>query len=99
MIPGMLRLYVVACALLVPSVSLGAAARGASDCCVAHPTPGCDDPGCQSIVCGFDSFCCDSEWDAECASSAADLCPVCAVDTDGDGIVDNIDNCPDTFNP
>ncbi|MEK6676289.1 MAG: IPTL-CTERM sorting domain-containing protein [Planctomycetota bacterium] len=49
------------------------------DCCVANPgVPGCADATCCDSVCSADSFCCDVEWDAVCAASAADLCPACA---------------------
>ena len=27
------------------------------DCCQAHVEPGCDDPVCCELVCGFDPFC------------------------------------------
>jgi hypothetical protein len=49
-----------------------------SDCCAANGSPGCDDADCEAIVCGLDSFCCETEWDGICAGSAAvecgDLC-------------------------
>ena len=45
-----------------------------SDCCFPNGTPGCDDPGCEAIVCDIDPFCCDVEWDQICADEAADLC-------------------------
>ena len=48
-----------------------------SDCCSAHPSPGCDDPECESIVCAIDPFCCDSGWDQVCADEANNNCPVC----------------------
>ncbi len=57
----------------------------AGDCCTAHATPGCEDEDCCNLVCGCDSFCCDVEWDINCAEdnifvpgcSAADLCDIC----------------------
>ncbi len=55
------------------------AARGAcpasGDCCQAHGTPGCNDFDCCDAVCFVDSFCCEEEWDADCASFAALFCP------------------------
>jgi hypothetical protein len=48
---------------------------GGSNCCVANGGLGCDDPTCEAAVCGADAFCCDTEWDALCAASAATLCP------------------------
>jgi hypothetical protein len=47
---------------------------GGASCCVAHPTPGCDDPDCEAAVCGVDPFCCDVEWDGICVGEAFDLC-------------------------
>jgi hypothetical protein len=46
-----------------------------SNCCFAHPTPGCDDPQCEAAVCAIQSFCCDFEWDAFCAQLALNFCP------------------------
>ncbi len=40
------------------------------DCCAPHGGPGCDNDTCQACVCGSDSFCCDIEWDGDCADSA-----------------------------
>jgi hypothetical protein len=60
-------------------------------CCVAHPTPGCDDGTCCDLVCGADPFCCDNSWDSLCVGVAedlcGDLCPSCAEDIDGDDTV------------
>lgn len=47
---------------------------GASSCCAAHATPGCDDPDCQAAVCAQDAFCCDVQWDGLCSGAAAQLC-------------------------
>ena len=46
------------------------------DCCVAHPTSGCEDLDCETAICAIDPFCCDIEWDDTCAASAA-LDPNC----------------------
>lgn len=45
-----------------------------SSCCVASGGLGCDDAKCQAAVCAADPFCCDTAWDATCASEAIDLC-------------------------
>lgn len=58
---------------------------GAGDCCVANGSVGCDDLACCELVCACDSFCCDTDWDENCAGpnafvpgcSALDLCAVC----------------------
>jgi hypothetical protein len=34
--------------------------------------PACDD--CAATVCGFDSFCCETEWDQTCVDEAAEAC-------------------------
>ena len=44
------------------------------DCCSANGTPGCSDFECCDFVCFIDSFCCDVEWDQNCADLAAGLC-------------------------
>ncbi len=46
-----------------------------SDCCTAHPTPGCDDAVCSAFVCAnFNPFCCDVEWLQPCADFANENC-------------------------
>ncbi len=49
---------------------------GPSNCCFAHPTPGCDDPECEDFICFVDPFCCQFQWDQGCADLAS-LCAVC----------------------
>lgn len=63
------------------------------DCCLAHGGRGCADQACCDAVCACDSFCCDVEWDVNCATQnsrgcganvqCAALCPpvVCPVGT------------------
>ncbi len=48
-----------------------------SDCCIDNGTPGCDDPECEALICGQDSFCCDTSWDQICADAAIAQCEVC----------------------
>ena len=43
-------------------------------CIEPNGTPGCDDLACCTLVCEFDSACCDSGWDEVCVESAYDLC-------------------------
>lgn len=43
-------------------------AVGSTDCCVGGNTPGCSDPDCCERVCQCDSYCCDVEWDNNCAT-------------------------------
>ncbi len=67
-----------------------------SDCCSpsASGAPGCLDPACETAVCAGDPFCCNVEWDAQCAEEAAMFCPaLCA--TCGDGNVGGTEECDD----
>ncbi len=45
-------------------------------CCVAHPTPGCEDMDCCQAVCAQDPACCLSAWDEICAILAMNSCPL-----------------------
>jgi len=54
---------------------------GTGDCDSANGSIECDDtctgiscPGCCATVCAADSFCCDTSWDATCASAAVADC-------------------------
>jgi len=51
--------------------------ESSSNCCVPNVSPGCDDPGCEALICGMDPFCCDVSWDGLCAGAAEDLCDAC----------------------
>jgi hypothetical protein len=46
----------------------------AGDCLESHASPGCNDSECCAEVCPRDTFCCTTEWDEGCASSALELC-------------------------
>jgi hypothetical protein len=50
---------------------------GAGDCCEGQSTPGCDDAACCEMICSFNPYCCEVEWDAFCAKDAANLCAAC----------------------
>ncbi len=71
------------------------------DCCAANPAHGCNDPDCQAIVCGADSWCCEVSWDTACAASANTLCTVCGAtpectadaDCPDDGIACTVEAC------
>lgn len=58
---------------------------GAGSCGVAHGTPGCDDFVCCQAVCGLDPFCCDVEWDADCAAASGRECEALPVVCPGSG--------------
>jgi hypothetical protein len=74
------------------------ACPGAGDCCdpAGNGTPGCDDEECCNLICDtMDPFCCDSFWDALCASQAleaCELCPSCVVECPP-GAVDEGEPC------
>ncbi len=54
---------------------------GAGNCATATPgVPGCLDHLCCEAVCADDSFCCDEEWDSNCADQALALCKLAAND-------------------
>ena len=64
-------------------------------CCDPGDAPGCDDAGCEAIVCGADPFCCDTQWDDLCAEAAVASCDCgggggasCCVPGDGPGCDD-----------
>lgn len=50
------------------------ACPGTGDCCAAHGGVGCDDFDCCDLVCFVDGYCCEVEWDADCASLAVSFC-------------------------
>ena len=52
----------------------GGCGPGAGNCCEGNGTPGCEDVSCCKSVCAQDAFCCDTEWDFECANAAAGIC-------------------------
>ena len=60
---------------------------------------GCNDLACCDAVCRapFGDYCCEVAWDPTCVVLAEDLCGV--TDSDGDGVPDIADNCPDDHNP
>ncbi|MHC4427238.1 MAG: right-handed parallel beta-helix repeat-containing protein, partial [Planctomycetota bacterium] len=47
---------------------------GISTCCTPHGGLGCDDAGCEVLVCAAVPLCCELGWDAACAAAAVELC-------------------------
>ncbi len=56
----------------------GCGTPGSGDCLQANGTPYCENQTCCEAVCGLDSYCCTTEWDAECASLATSLPTECS---------------------
>jgi hypothetical protein len=54
---------------------------GVSTCCTPHGGSGCDDTGCEALVCAAVPVCCALDWDAACAAAAVDLCGGLCADT------------------
>ncbi len=45
-------------------------------CGTAHPTPGCADPCCCSLVCNTNPLCCSAQWTQNCVDTAVAVgCP------------------------
>ncbi|MBI3178845.1 MAG: hypothetical protein HYZ27_04250, partial [Deltaproteobacteria bacterium] len=70
------------------------------DCCQPSPgAAGCDDtldPGLESCVCSFDSYCCTVEWDSICVDEATTDCGGCQAGTCGDGSIQPGEVCDGT---
>jgi hypothetical protein len=47
-------------------------------CCLPAESPGCGDPTVQACVCGLDTYCCSTAWDAQCVETAMLFCYSCA---------------------
>ena len=47
------------------------------NCCTGGDGVGCEDPACEDLVCGADSFCCDIAWDSICNDAASLTCSCC----------------------
>ena len=63
----------------------------AGDCLTPSDTPYCDDPACCTAVCTLDPFCCESRWDSNCASLAAERCTSgCGVPTSGSCFISKV---------
>ena len=77
----------------------------AGPCCSGHIGGGCEIPECQTAVCAFDAYCCNTAWDSCCAQHARQMfaedcaCGAPTTDNDGDGVANAVDNCPGVANP
>ena len=72
-------------------------------CCLAHAGTGCQISACETVICDADPYCCGTQWDGLCAQSANDqyvaICECGGPAADGDGVIDDEDNCPEIYNP
>jgi len=60
------------------------------NCCTGGDGVGCDCQDCQDIVCGADSFCCNTAWDSICDGAATSMCGCCeGQDPGGCGVVED----------
>lgn len=62
---------------------------GSGSCATSNGTPGCSNAGCCFAICNDDPFCCNSSWDALCASAAAVGCYGCGASGSGSCYVAN----------
>jgi hypothetical protein len=44
------------------------------DCCNASYLPGCPDAACAAAVCALHAYCCDIQWQEDCAQTAQSSC-------------------------
>ena len=64
------------CVLLADEQCIGyCGATASGSCYVAHANPNCDREECCTAVCAFDPFCCNQQWDLNCAQLAGFACP------------------------
>jgi hypothetical protein len=66
-----------------------ACGAGAGPCNAEHPTPGCSEPGCCTLVCDIDDYCCEVAWDTLCVAQAEASCFGACTPTAGDCFVSN----------
>jgi hypothetical protein len=84
--PTSLRTSSLAMLVLLGTVLSLPAPAAASDCCTAHAYPGCSDFMIELCVCGFDAYCCLSEWDNICAEEVESTgCGSCSGGNGGSG--------------
>lgn len=61
--------------LLSMSCGLGEACSAtAGPCDTDNGTPGCNEADCCAAICAIDQYCCDVDWDDNCAAESAGIC-------------------------
>jgi len=73
------------------SITCVTCGNSTASCYVAHATPSCSDADCCTRVCALDPLCCQTAWDAGCASLAIDNCLACGASA---GACDEIHSLP-----
>ena len=64
------------CADACPQPECGSVLTG--DCCNPHAGPFCIEADCCQVICNNDAYCCEVQWDVQCATAALSLCDTCA---------------------
>ncbi len=60
--------------ITIDTASCSGGGLGMGDCCGDTDLPGCEDLDVTACTCAIDSFCCDNEWDNDCAMLAQSSC-------------------------
>ncbi len=75
--PGSNAIYIDNVRIFLETCDCSGGGGGDHDCCEAGG-PGCNDPVIEACVCAQDSFCCDTEWDAQCVDEVESFgCGTC----------------------
>lgn len=78
-LPHLLSVLMLLAAAFMGSFAEAQCGVNPSSCCFANTGRGCNEPSCCQEVCAIDPFCCNTRWDAMCASRAQANCGVCGV--------------------
>lgn len=65
------------CAPACPGAEPPDMGGGGSPCCAPTGGPGCGDPFAEACVCLIDDYCCNVDWDDQCAGIATLACMIC----------------------
>ena len=53
----------------VLGIARASSGQDSGSCCEARGAGGCGDSAVEACVCALDAYCCETEWDAFCASA------------------------------
>ena len=65
------------CASEAGQICASCGGAGAGSCLTPHNNKACNNAVCCEAVCSIDPFCCNIEWDSQCANNAIALCASC----------------------